>query len=461
MMGSSTVTRQNRFIQILLGILLLSVIITLIVFCTSRTEENITNLPQQVHLSLGPSSDAIMVTWTTEQEYVSSPMVIYKPLNHSTSLTASGESKAFTVGSSRTVFIHRVMLSRLSSGTNYTYKVGDGIEEHFSPVFTFKTFASDPDWKPRIVFFADMSPSSPTIATVASRVEMGFYDAVFHLGDLAYNLEDDDGNRGDEFMKQMQPVASRVPFLTIPGNHEKFENFSHYNARYSMWDTDTQQFNNFFWTQQIGPIHVIGITTEFYFFTQYGTIQIANQYTWLEKQLESVDRRKTPWVIVVGHRPLYCTTDPFRCGAGSEGFTLRYGMNSSYGLEYLFEKYKVDLYLAGHEHDYERLWPIRHDRVVNGTVNPSNPYEETEGTIYIVSGTGGKYDYYDEKEVIDDIMKWAKPFESDQKVIIDYEYSYSLLTVEEKDTIRFQQLSSVRRSHVIDEFIMKKRLDIQ
>jgi len=33
-----------------------------------------------------------------------------------------------------------------------------------------------------------------------------------------------------------------------------------------------------------------------------------------------------------------------------------------------------------------------------------------------------KYDYYDEKEVIDEIMMWAKPFESDQKVYMDYEY---------------------------------------
>ena len=31
-------------------------------------------------------------------------------------------------------------------------------------------------------------------------------------------------------------------------------------------------------------------------------------YAWLERDLSSVDRNKTPWVIVHGHRPMYCPT---------------------------------------------------------------------------------------------------------------------------------------------------------
>lgn len=31
------------------------------------------------------------------------------------------------------------------------------------------------------------------------------------------------------------------------------------------------------------------------------------QYKWLKKDLESVDRKQTPWVVVMSHRPMYST----------------------------------------------------------------------------------------------------------------------------------------------------------
>ena len=43
----------------------------------------------------------------------------------------------------------------------------------------------------------------------------------------------------------------------------------------------------------------------------------SKQYTWLEDDLKKVDRAKTPWVILAGHRPMYtselvlCNVDLF------------------------------------------------------------------------------------------------------------------------------------------------------
>ena len=31
----------------------------------------------------------------------------------------------------------------------------------------------------------------------------------------------------------------------------------------------------------------------------------SKQYIWLENDLKSVDRSKTPWVVLGGHRPMY------------------------------------------------------------------------------------------------------------------------------------------------------------
>ena len=39
----------------------------------------------------------------------------------------------------------------------------------------------------------------------------------------------------------------------------------------------------------VGPMHVIGFSTEFYYYIQYGYEQIRNQYEWLEQDLKVID----------------------------------------------------------------------------------------------------------------------------------------------------------------------------
>ena len=59
---------------------------------------------------------------------------------------------------------------------------------------------------------------------------------------MAYDMAEHDGRRGDEFMEQVhpspracflhslqvEPVASLLPYMTCPGNHEWHYNFSNY-----------------------------------------------------------------------------------------------------------------------------------------------------------------------------------------------------------------------------------------
>ena len=35
----------------------------------------------------------------------------------------------------------------------------------------------------------------------------------------------------------------------------------------------------------------------------------SRQYKWLETDLKKIDRKKTPWVIIGGHRAMYCSQD--------------------------------------------------------------------------------------------------------------------------------------------------------
>jgi hypothetical protein len=71
--------------------------------------------------------------------------------------------------------------------------------------------------------------------------------------------------------------------------------------------------NNHFYSYNIGPAHIISFSTEFYHYINYGTHQITTQFEWLEKDLieanKAENRQKQPWIITLGHRPMYCSID--------------------------------------------------------------------------------------------------------------------------------------------------------
>jgi hypothetical protein len=76
-------------------------------------------------------------------------------------------------------------------------------------------------------------------------------------------------------------------------------------------DIDRGNRNNFFYSFNIGPAHVIAFSTEFYFFVNYGWHQIRSQFEWLERDLKqaNANRDRQPWIITMAHRPMYCSDD--------------------------------------------------------------------------------------------------------------------------------------------------------
>jgi predicted MPP superfamily phosphohydrolase len=58
-------------------------------------------------------------------------------------------------------------------------------------------------------------------------------DLILHVGDIAYNMYEDNGKVTDQWMNLVEPYAASYPYMTIPGNHENYFNFTHYTSRYS------------------------------------------------------------------------------------------------------------------------------------------------------------------------------------------------------------------------------------
>ena len=58
--------------------------------------------------------------------------------------------------------------------------------------------------------------------------------------------------------------------------------------------------NGLFWYSfDVGPTHILIFSTEHDF------QQSSVQYNWIEHDLQSVNRTRTPWIIIGSHRPMY------------------------------------------------------------------------------------------------------------------------------------------------------------
>ena len=47
------------------------------------------------------------------------------------------------------------------------------------------------------------------------------------------DLYKENGTYADNWMNMIEPIAAEYPYMVIPGNHENFFNFTHYESRYN------------------------------------------------------------------------------------------------------------------------------------------------------------------------------------------------------------------------------------
>ncbi|KAI8432459.1 hypothetical protein MSG28_004851 [Choristoneura fumiferana] len=286
-------------------------------------------------------------------------------------------------------------MNKRASGKATVFKDGAyhaGSEYGWSELFFFHVPPQGTQWPVRAAIYGDMgNKNARSLSYLQDETERGNFDLILHVGDFAYNMHDDNGRRGDQFMRQIQPIAALVPYMTCPGNHEAFHNFSNYKARFSMPGTTEGMFYSF----DLGPVHFVSISTEYYYFyKKYGTDPLYNQFHWLEKELAKADKNRAehPWIVLMGHRPMYCSNkdDVEDC---SDELT-RVGVpRIGLGLETMLKQYAVDLVIWAHEHSYERSWPLFNSTVYNGT--KEEPYRNPRAPVHIITGSAGCQEDHD------------------------------------------------------------------
>lgn len=168
------------------------------------------------------------------------------------------------------------------------------------------------------------------------------YDLMIHTGDLAY----DNGTIAQiesTVFGVYADLLRNIPFFPAAGNHDT-ETMSGAPFR-GVWSLPTASTNKYY-SYDWGRVHFVALDTE---------AGYATQAKWLEQDLASTS---LPWKIVYFHRP------PYSSGEHGSDLSLRAAWAP------IFERHGVQLVLAGHDHDYERITP-------------------QNGVAYVVTGGGG------------------------------------------------------------------------
>ncbi len=338
-------------------------------FLNDRLSDN----PSMIHLSFG--SDAyskIIVTWITEGDD--------NPNQLRLGLTPDYEIGTFTgyqVPNAFSGHIHWVELEGLAPGTTYHYSVSPDTGGQWSDDRTFKTPSVD-----EIVFLVagDSRQALPypfgnlNDFSLVVQAMMNYENAQFLLftGDMVF-----DGITEPywfDWFNVAEPLISKIPLLPCVGNHETSgdDEANHYQRMFVLPDeAGTERY----YAVDYGILKIISLDTEM-------TSDQA-QIQFLTNQLISANENNQ-WIVVNFHKP------PYTSGWGF-GFHGPSGSVQNYWVP-LFDQYGVDLVFNGHNHFYQRTFPLY------GGDDPSNPeivddnlyeYYDPEGTIYVVSGAAG------------------------------------------------------------------------
>ncbi|PNF29564.1 Acid phosphatase type 7 [Cryptotermes secundus] len=414
-----------------------------ILCCIKLISSFVSYQPEQVHLSYGGNPYEIVVMWSTTNQTNESVVEygiggLIKQATGLSTLFVSGDNET------RSQYIHRVTLLQLTPRSKYVYHCGS--DQGWSDLFWFMTSSDESTWTPQLAIFGDLgNENARSLPHLQEEVQRGMYDAILHVGDFAYDMDSENGLIGDEFMKQIQPISAYVPYMTCPGNHEEAYNFSNYRARFNMPGNSEGLWYSF----NMGPVHFISVSTEVYYFLEYGLKLVTKQYAWLEQDLQEAtspeNRSVRPWIVMYGHRPMYCSN------TGDDDCT-HYGTYTRvglpflhwFGMEKLLYDYGVDLVIWAHEHSYERLWPLYDYRVHNGSYE--EPYRDPGAPVHIISGSAGCKE--DTSPFRGDLPYWSAFRSTD--------YGYMRMRIFNKTHLYMEQISVDKEGEVIDHIWLIK-----
>ncbi len=246
------------------------------------------------------------------------------------------------------IFWHIAEITDLEPNTTYCYQVKTS-EPWESEEYTFKTAV--PKWEDTPFKFAvlcDVQGGYDNFEKALKEVKKENTDFLLYLGDFTASEAQ---MEYDLWFESGKEIFGEIPMMSVRGNVDKdpiyLEQFSFPG-------------NERWFSIDYGNVH-------FLFLSTMTEAEAAEQRHWLLKDLRE---NNNTWTIALGHKPIF--------GSGAQNGPELYLVDHWVDV---FEDYGVVLYLNGHEHSYERTWPLKKGKI------------DREGITYITNGSVGNEFY--------------------------------------------------------------------
>ena len=314
--------------------------------------------PEGIRLTIvNDSSNSMVLTWYTT-DTASDPKVTY-----STDPTLIDSVTVVpTTKNIDSTCVYSANLKNLESNKTYYYKISSDLSNE-REILNFTTLPIRNTTSLKFLVFGDSRSQPEQRNEVAKKVMENFDDIEFtiHTGDIV-----EDGRiqtQWDAYFNDVETLTKQIPGYYIEGNHEQ--------KSQNMYDNIPLPYNglnSYYYNFSIGPVSFIGLNTE---------RDASIQTTWLEDVLKKNNQdNDILWQIAYMHQPIFNSrsTRPDRSDLIAAWCPL-------------FEEYNLDLVFAGHNHYYERSYPMNRFKQFDDSSsynfkNPLNP-------MYLITGGAG------------------------------------------------------------------------
>jgi Icc-related predicted phosphoesterase len=382
--------------------------------------------------------------------------------------------------------VYSAALTKLKPGANFTYRISVAGK----PVFESSAIARKSSKQDsHFVVFGDCAANTAGQRQIAFHAAQQKPDYVFITGDIVYSR-----GRVSEYQTnfwpvynnekadptQGAPILRNTLFAAAVGNHDSQPEIDAAKnpdplAYYYYWNQPTNgpglkvdgkhvpHFigdpavkKNFLDTAKGAYPAMANFT--FDYANVHWTVIDSNGYVdwtdaelrdWVEKDLKAASKAK--WRLVAFHHP------PFNSSKVAHFKEQRLRVISD-----ILEKYKVDLVLSGHVHDYQRTFPLTFEtqpgfvlgknQEVPGKWTLDKAYDSTantkpKGVIYITTGAGGAGQYPKEYNVGPEyLQEFTTKF-------VPFPHSFSVIDTTSKQ-LTFRQINAEGKE--VDRFVIKR-----
>ncbi|MBF5041498.1 PKD domain-containing protein [Aggregicoccus sp. 17bor-14] len=272
-----------------------------------------------------------------------------------------GSSTDLSANAGSSAAVQAVTLRGLEPATRYSYVV-DACGSS-SPAKSFVTAPLQGTQKVHFAAVGDFGTGGTQEKQVADAMLALHPELFVALGDNAY----DAGTEAQFQTNLFAPMAgllAEVPLFPSVGNHEYVTNEAQPYLDNFYLPTNNALGSERFYSFDWGFIHFVSLDSNCALgMSGADKCTLAAQKAFVEQDLAA---STAAWKVVFFHHP------PFSSGDHGSQLTMRREFGP------LFEKYGVDLVLTGHDHNYERSYPMKGDNVAS-----------SGGIPYLVVGSGG------------------------------------------------------------------------